>query len=175
MVTLIRHNNQSLLMPIRPSPDNRFCSTCGSHETYIQKPKNSRPYPDWRKDKEGKTVCKKCWNKIVWNPIWNTSIEHEAYDKRKFTYKGKPIILPYHVKKGVCSKCGHKGITNLHHFAEYHDDDPTMDTIELCRVCHTKETWERGQYNTERYRARIIIRNPITKKLAGSMSGSAKI
>lgn len=161
-------------MPIRPDPDNRFCHNCGSHETYIMKPKTSRPYPDWRKDKKGKTICKKCWNNKIWNPIWNSSPEHEAYDKRKMTYKGKQIVLPYHVKKGICSICGHHGITNLHHFAEYHDDDPTRDTIEVCRVCHTTESWRLGQYNTEAFRTIRPLRDPITKKFCGSQSGRTK-
>jgi len=161
-------------MPLRANPDNRFCSACGSHETYIQKPKDSRPYPDWRKDKNGKTICKKCWNNRIWNPIWNKSIDRESYDKRKMTYKGKQIILPFHVKKGICSKCGYNGITNLHHYGEYVDSDPTANTIELCRVCHTTETWRLRQYDTEAFRAKTPLRNPITKKFCGSRAGVTK-
>lgn len=35
--------------------------------------------------------------------------------------------------------------TQMHHFAEYHEDDPLKDTIEICQQCHAKESWRLGQ------------------------------
>jgi hypothetical protein len=150
----------------------RQCTNCGSDKTYEHLIKGFGPYPDWRSH-EGNWYCKKCYNNLFHNAIINKKYYTRSRDRR-VTYKGEQIYLKEPIRKHICSICGYKGITNLHHYGEYIDEDPTANTIELCRTCHTKETWKLGQYDTERYRARIILRDPITQKLAGSMSGSLK-
>jgi len=93
----------------------RFCSNCGSNRYHA------------------KGYCNKCYCKLITNPKWRS-----INNKRRIKFKGKHILLKENPRTGVCSLCNHHGRTNTHHFAEYHDDDPLKDTIELCVSCHHK-------------------------------------
>ena len=66
-------------------------------------------------------------------------ITNRIFNPRRFTFKGRVITLKEEPRTGVCGLCRKQGQTNLHHFAEYHDDDPLRDTIELCVGCHIKQ------------------------------------
>jgi NAD-dependent SIR2 family protein deacetylase len=128
--------------------DKRFCSSCKSDKTNLIKGK----YEQWYKH-EGKIFCQKCHNKLYLNPKW-----HPITRKRIILFKGKQKYVGFNPRKGICSNCGRKSgekyivedeeiivKTGMHHFGEYHDDDPLKDTIELCQSCHMKETWILGQ------------------------------
>lgn len=52
-------------------------------------------------------------------------------------YKAKRILLSQNPRLGICTVCGKKGRTDMHHI-EYHDDNPLRDTIELCGLCHRR-------------------------------------
>jgi len=60
-------------------------------------------------------------------------------ERVRMRYKGKMIELKENPRTGYCSICNWEGLTHIHHFAEYHDDDPLKDTIELCPSCHAKQ------------------------------------
>ncbi len=106
----------------------RICAACDSTTTYI-----NNGYPQWH-NHDGSWLCQKCYSKYVYN-----SLAHIKHRSRRMRFKGKLIYLKVNPRKEICSKCGKKGLTNIHHFAEYHDDDPLKDTIELCPSCHWKE------------------------------------
>ena len=113
----------------------RQCVNCNSTTTTLRK---GTKYQYWFKHKEKDGyVCKKCYNKLYLNPRW---YEKNSSRLLWWTPTGKLIRVKENPRKGVCQWCGKKGFTNIHHFAEYHEDDPLKDTVELCASCHTKET-----------------------------------
>jgi hypothetical protein len=102
-------------------------------------------------------LCHKCYCKIVANPKITPEkrrIHHQKYGPRRITYQNCRVYLSQNFRTGQCNHC-HKKIgdeyinsrgkmaiirkTDLHHL-EYHDDDITQDTLELCVSCHIKET-----------------------------------
>ena len=64
------------------------------------------------------------------------------WNSRRLVYKDKRIVLKANPRTGYCSLCPNNiwnescERTSMHHFAEYHEDDPLKDTIELCNYCH---------------------------------------
>lgn len=127
-------------------PSDRHCTICGSYKTNVRLHKNGYLNYKWRYH-DGKWYCNKCYSKYFENLI-----VHKVYGPRRVNYKGIRIQLKDNPRKGICSWCGRKigeGIkkTALHHFSEYHDDDPLKDTIEICVSCHTKENWRLGVYS----------------------------
>lgn len=44
----------------------RFCSNCGSKETYMKITKSGERRPDWQKDDKGGYECKSCYSKRNW-------------------------------------------------------------------------------------------------------------
>ena len=131
-------------------------------------------YPNWRKDKEGNPVCRKCYNRYVRDYASEAPKQKIRLLRRLYTYKGKVIYLrDTPARMGICQQCGAKGVTtNLHHYGKYDDANPLANTVELCRKCHCKETWKLGQYNTEAYRNRprpIIKRDPKTGRILGTL------
>jgi hypothetical protein len=144
------------------SKDKRICYYCGTDTTYTYYVKNSIRY-QWYNLKNN-ICCSKCYNKLVNSPKWQ-EIRNRIYNPRHIYFKGKPFILPIEPRKGICSWCKRKKgdefirsdgkpakiRTHMHHI-EYHDDDILKDTIELCQVCHTKESWKLGSFNTDAYR-----------------------
>jgi hypothetical protein len=100
------------------SKDKRICVNCGIDKSI------RRGWSSWRHYKDG-FLCEKCYTRLISNP-------------RLLHYKDKFIFLKENPRKGICSWCGKKGITQMHHFAEYHDDDPLKDTVEICVACHKK-------------------------------------
>ena len=88
--------------------------------------------------------CKQ-WRKK--NPNY-TKQWNDKFNPQRLKYKGKQIRINVNPRTGVCSWCGRQDMqTQMHHFAEYHDDDPLKDTIELCASCHKKEFWRLKQEN----------------------------
>lgn len=90
-------------------------------------------------------LCKKCFNKIYnkkWNPI-NNPINSSINNPRRITFKGKQFYLVDNPRTNICSNCGKKypeeliRQTDLHHII-YDNDNPILNTIELCLSCHTK-------------------------------------
>ncbi len=124
------------------------CDTCNS-ET------GSRYYK-----RENIYICQACACK-EWRAK-NQDRVKEYNDKRnpinhpkRFTYKGKRILLKENPRVGVCNLCRavvpfDSKETHLHH-EQYHDDDPLKDAIEICASCHTYETWRLGQYANRGY------------------------
>jgi hypothetical protein len=118
----------------------RICCNCGSDKTRIRK-RDNRPSPiqEWYKYKDG-YICNKCYCKLIDNPKWNY-----INNPKQLRYKGRGIQLKENPRTGYCSLCtnniydGSCKRTHMHHFAEYHDDDPLRDTIELCVSCHRRE------------------------------------
>ena len=145
----------------------RKCYGCNSK--YLHKVKG-RYYEQWylNHDADNNALCLRCNDKYIrdplrrkernskYNPKWNKINNHKFVN-----YRGKHIWLGFDPRKHICQTCGKTGLTSLHHFAEYHDDDPLRDTIELCRSCHGKETWRLGQ-NAEalKHRKPIIVKDP---------------
>lgn len=74
---------------------------------------------------------------------WGNAEFVKEYDKkrthRRINFKGKIIRLGFVPRIGICSKCGKKGKTDLHH-EEYDSNNILANTIELCDSCHSKET-----------------------------------
>ncbi len=77
----------------------------------------------------------------------------------RVTYKGKTVHLKKAPRSGICQNCnrsvsrGEINETHMHHYAEYHDDDPLRDTLELCESCHLKESWKLKQFETPKFKA----------------------
>jgi len=137
----------------------RECQCCHNNETYIDKKRN---VPVWNKTETG-YLCKKCGDKQyrndnleksrLYHHNWRIKNQkrleregHEYYlknkekwpDKKRVLFKNKRIKLDKNPRKGICSKCGNSGKTNLHH-KKYDGNDPLANTIELCVSCHKKE------------------------------------
>jgi hypothetical protein len=138
----------------------RRCVNCFSPTTLISK-KTGCAY--WYKYQDG-YICNKCYCKLIIHPKWGKKWDKISYEKhgaernkifnpRHLKFKGRSLLLKENPRKGRCELCGldigdfytnHYGefvqvkITVMHHFAEYHDDDPLKDTIELCASCHRK-------------------------------------
>lgn len=123
-----------LLYPFKQRLNQRLCSNCDSNHTLVTTQKEKYPHSRWYKDGKGGWWCNKCHHKIVFTPeirkVWNS---------RRMKFKDKIISLTVNPRKGICSWCGFKGITHMHHI-QYHKDNPLKDAIELCISCHAKET-----------------------------------
>jgi hypothetical protein len=121
-------------------PD-RTCFACGTTKTYRDK-RNIRHWRINRDDNgnELQALCMNCWSRYIQNPI-----THAKHNKMRIHYKGKDICLSFNPRKGICTKCGKEGKTQLHH-EEYDDNDVLAHTVELCVSCHSKRSIELGQY-----------------------------
>jgi len=109
----------------------RVCVNCGSDKTYLQKGK----WESWYKHKDG-YLCHNC-HALLWNK--NNPDRVKINSLNRINPKGKKnVSIGFNPRKGVCSKCGFKGKTDIHHIA-YHND-LLKDTVELCRSCHSKIT-----------------------------------
>lgn len=70
-------------------------------------------------------------------------------DRTKILFKSKRDRRQENPRKGVCSECGRqypeelKHQTVMHH-EHYNSEDPLKDTTELCKSCHGKLHYERG-------------------------------
>ena len=58
--------------------------------------------------------------------------------KKMIRFKDKRIKLAKNPRTGICSNCGMKGLTNIHHL-EYNESEPLSHTRELCIKCHIKQ------------------------------------
>jgi len=58
-------------------------------------------------------------------------------NKFKIKFLGKRLTLDHNPRVGLCSRCGFKGVTVLHH-KRYIRILPLLETIELCAGCHSK-------------------------------------
>lgn len=63
---------------------------------------------------------------------------NKKYQSKRYWFKGKRLLAKEDLRKGVCSKCGKKGRTSLHHL-EYDGNNPLYHTIEICQGCHIRE------------------------------------
>lgn len=113
---------------VKKIPSNRLCLLCNSKRTYTRITKEGWICPCWHKYRDGH-ICDRCYSRIVKQP-------------KRFHFKNKHAYGI--VRTGICSLCGKKGKTHIHHI-EYHDDDPKKDTIEVCPACHFKESVRLGQ------------------------------
>jgi len=103
----------------------RHCLNCGSDKTYTY----GNNYEMWNKYKGG-YLCKSCHNKIITVPKWSS---------RRITFKDKRLYVKENPRTGICSNCGSTKDTEIHHIT-YDNNNPLMNTVELCSVCHGKET-----------------------------------
>lgn len=60
-----------------------------------------------------------------------------TYERRAIRFGTKRVYLNDNPRTGICSECGYKGLTHMHH-DEYHADNPLAQTRELCNHCHGK-------------------------------------
>lgn len=135
----------------------RNCVRCNTTKTQIDKD----GYDKWYKH-EGGFICHSCYKKVnylknreyarkgYWkNPEklkqrskkWrkdNPEKYKKQYSVPRIKFKGESIHLKHNPRIGICSLCGEKTRTDLHHRV-YSPDDPLANTIELCRRCHSKE------------------------------------
>lgn len=91
---------------------------------------------------------------IISNPKYRA-----RYRKKSLNYKDKMITLSFNPRNGICSWCTRKigkdiKRTNMHHFAEYHDENPLKDTVEICVSCHSYENWRLGVHAKQRSQPR---------------------
>lgn len=122
------------------------CLNCNGNDSYIRKDNPEKP--SWRWIVAGFVkgyFCRKCYDKLIWTPQ-----RQKIYNPRKLCYKGKQIILEKSPRTHICSNCGKEGLTHMHH-KEYHDNDISKDTIELCVSCHnkTRPRNKSGQFEKE--------------------------
>jgi Predicted restriction endonuclease len=101
------------------------CIECSSVTTLVR----GNGKVQWYNYKDGK-ICHNCYNKL----------HSEKWRKPTLRFKNQRIRLNENPRKGICQWCGYQGYTHMHH-AEYHDDDPLKDTIELCARCHKGLHW----------------------------------
>lgn len=72
-----------------------------------------------------------------------------GYITNRILFKAKRILLDKNPRLGICSMCGQKGRTEMHHI-KYHVKDPLRDTIEVCARCHRKREQEYGEWRTKK-------------------------
>lgn len=79
-------------------------------------------------------------------------IQYDKHEKgRNMTFRGKTVSLDNNPRKGICSKCGHVGKTDMHH-DQYDINNPLAYTRELCRRCHTETD---GRFGNDRRNHKI--------------------
>lgn len=133
---LVRNIFQSL---IQVPTLQRTCSKCGSNKTYIRKDGNHKG-PRWRFDEAGNRLCDKCYKHFVYNPSLTRIGFWKEYHRthRVIRFKQKYARVATDIRKHLCSKCGKKGLTHLHH-EKYDEQNILAHTVELCASCHAKE------------------------------------
>jgi hypothetical protein len=86
-------------------------------------------------------VCPSCQNKLYrLKHLEKMKAQGLKNGKRRIRYKTKTIYLSIVPKIGKCQNlfCIAKyKLTQMHH-KKYNDNDPLLDTIELCVSCHSK-------------------------------------
>ena len=116
---------------------NTPCIVCGKYETYIYK----NGVEKWHTNIDPKgRICHKCYQtsgyfKKIRKP-WS-----KRSSKKRITFMYQRIYIDFNPRKGVCSQCGKQGLTDLHH-DEYDIDNLLSNTRELCKSCHSYETWK---------------------------------
>lgn len=126
----------------------RFCFTCGSNETYIEK--NGKHHWYLNHDSEDNALCSKCYSRYFDNPSKNK--KWNPINRAKIlTFKGRNLKLGSNPRIGVCNLCRAVRLfdckrTAMHHDeGRYDDNNPLRYTIESCPRCHAYETWRLGQ------------------------------
>jgi len=71
--------------------------------------------------------------------------QREVYNPQRIKFKGKQIQIGINPRKGICSKCGKKAETDMHH-TKYDRNNVLANTVELCNSCHIKETWRTREW-----------------------------
>lgn len=113
----------------------RKCKHCTSNTTYASK---KTGYPVWYKSEGDGWLCERCYGILIRNP---------KYGPRRMKFKDTIIHLSQNPRTGICHDCGRATETDIHHYAEYDEQDPLKNTIELCPSCHCRESWKLGQMN----------------------------
>jgi len=111
----------------------RLCSNCGN-KTITTITKKGYPHERWYSDHKDGFWCNSCYHKITDDP--------EVIKRRNQTrmlFKNKIIHLDKNPRTGVCSLCGIKTKTSMHHLI-YDETNPLKYTIEICNSCHMKES-----------------------------------
>lgn len=72
-------------------------------------------------------------------------LKDSGYITNRVLFKAKRILLEQNPRLGICSMCGQKGRTEIHHI-KYHNADPLRDTIEVCARCHRKREQLYGEW-----------------------------
>ena len=91
--------------------------------------------------------CSKCGDPFKTKKELHIHYYHiHGYEKKPnvFTFKGKKVKATEPVRVGICSNCGFKGYTHLHH-DDYDESNPLLNTRELCPKCHGIETEKQRQ------------------------------
>lgn len=124
----------------------QICMIDPTHETYVNGGKR------WGRYKDG-WLCLNCYKRLVSNPK-RTKDYLKKYNDKRLLFKDKQIYLSDPPRKGKCSWCGNKvgdeyidrfgkaaktKRVSMHHI-QYHDYNPSKDTVELCCSCHSKES-----------------------------------
>lgn len=112
----------------------KTCSICEKN-TYIENNK----YEHWYRSKvDNKPICKRCYDKHIRDQDKFKAAQKKIRDGRiKFKSIRKNVRI---IRTGVCNLC--RSVvpfdcqrTHIHH-EEYHNDDLTKDTMEICPKCH---------------------------------------
>jgi hypothetical protein len=129
----------------------RFCSICGSTETYLKRHRlrdgsYGKPYKMWYNDHQGGWLCNNCCNSHIYGP------KRDALNNpRRIVFEDKRLYLDTAPRTGVCNWCRavvgeinvQVGIlckrTNMHHLI-YDKSNPAAHAIEICVSCHSRHT-----------------------------------
>jgi Zn finger protein HypA/HybF involved in hydrogenase expression len=119
----------------------RQCYSCRTTES-----KEANGWNHWHRNKEvqGTWLCHRCRAKkqyIEQKDVF--TYRNSVKNPKRMLFNHKRLVLDSIPRKGICSKCGKKGRTHLHH--EDYGLHPLDNTIELCPSCHAKRGFELGQ------------------------------
>jgi len=125
--------SHEILYDFKKALRNRLCSNCGE-KTITTATKKGYQHERWYSDHKNGFWCNSCYHKITDNP--------EVIKRRNQTrmlFKNKIIHLDKNPRIGICSLCGIKTKTSMHHLI-YDETNPLKHTIEICNSCHMKES-----------------------------------
>jgi hypothetical protein len=111
----------------------RLCSNCGN-KTIITTTKKGFSHERWYSDKKGGWWCNHCYHMMTYDPV-----KVRKRNQTRMLFKDKVIHIGKNPRTGVCSLCGIKTKTSMHHLI-YDETNPLKHTIEICNSCHMKES-----------------------------------
>ena len=121
----------------------RICYGCGiSHKSH------------WHlnHDIDNNVLCENCFVKIIHYPLRREIVlaDHKKYIR----FKNKRVKLQSNPRIGFCSKCGSKRFTHMHHWF-YLVIMPWSCIVELCNICHPKQTNVNRDQTTGQFKRRL--------------------